>query len=191
MKIAKRVITFILTVVILTSCCFTNIVVAADLEGARPSRILPVTFSGPSTKLYFCPDDPDEGSFCFTKITNFGEDDFTTDLESATQAYNPYYGNSAGVSVDVYVYAQAELEFSDGSLDYAYHETTEENGRFARARAFGRNVMPDMAYITDFSSMHFAKITLNYPDESDPSGYSEYEYCVGDIMYVINYDETN
>lgn len=139
MKNFKRIISFVMAMIIFTSFCCINS--SAYFE-----------------KIYFDDYDSDYGqtnkSFAFLSITNYGEEDYETDLEVATQAYNHEF-NAGNYNFTVHVYAKAYMLFNNyliTSIEGEYNAGSDE--RMARIRLFGRNEMDGEHYLLEVESYH-------------------------------------
>ena len=139
MKNFKRIISFAMAMIICASYCM-------------------VSTSALTAKYYF--DDYDSAygqsnkSFALLSISNYGEEDYETDLEVATQAYNHEF-NAGNYNFTVHVYAQAYMLFNNyliTSIEGEYNAGSDE--RMARIRLFGRNEMDGEHYLLEVESYH-------------------------------------
>ena len=171
---------------ILTSFLAFNSSALTEVEfmGVFPSEVVTEEFVSNPAKVFF-----DSESFAAVSVTNFGYENYRTNLRASTQAYNPNSTTSSEIQTTLFIYAELEVEFSDGTTDQINHEEIIENGAWGRAVAVGNSIMPGNAYITGFDSFHFARVYEVSIDESNPDGYVENIYCLGDIMYHITYSE--
>lgn len=130
-------------------------------------------------KIYFDDYDSDYGqtnkSFAFLSITNYGEEDYETDLEVATQAYNHEF-NAGNYNTTVYVYAKAYMMFNNHiitTVDGEYTAGSDE--RMARIRVFGRNAMDGEHYLLEVESYHEVKV-ISYFEDSNGEYYGVVVY---------------
>lgn len=139
----KRTFAFILAVITCMTFCFFGAYAASQKE-------------------YFNDYDSDYGesgkSFGLIKISNYGEEDFDTDLEVATQAYNHIYNQGGTATVEVT--ASAGILMSNhtwASIEDSYIAGSDE--RIARIRMFGDEVMDGEHYILEVYSTHDMIVT--------------------------------
>ena len=186
MKIVKRIITIVLAMSILTSFCVygTSALTSVGFNGVFPSNSIEAYFTRNPAKVFFS----DGVSFAAVRFTDSGEFDNTTDLRATTQAYNPNRNASTAVDTAVYIYAQVDVYFNTGSFLRTNHEEILYNNPWGRAIANGNDVMLDNAYVTDFDSLHFARVYEYYPEESAEDGIEENIYCIGDEIIYIQYN---
>lgn len=123
---------------------------------------IPMCFFGASAysqKEYFDDYDALYGesgkSFGLVSISNYGEADFRTDLEVATQAYNFEYYEDGICSTTVEVYAFVDVTLSDyTTVCTSDFYTAGSDEPIARIRLFGRELMDGEHYILGFTTSH-------------------------------------
>lgn len=186
MKIAKRIITIVLAISIFTSFCVYGVSALTEVGfmGVFPTDSIEAYFTQNPAKVFFS----DGVSFASVRFTDSGEFDNTTDLRATTQAYNPNRNASPAIDTTLYIYAQVDVYFNNGSSASTNYEEILENNPWGRAIANGNDVMLDNAYVTDFDSFHFARVYEYYPEESGEDGIEEYIYCIGDEIIYIQYN---
>ena len=166
MKNFKRIISFVMAMIICASYCM-------------------VSTSALTAKYYFDDYDSEYGqsnkSFALLSISNYGEEDYETDLEVATQAYNHEF-TDGNYNTTVYVYAQAIMLFNNHiitTVDGAYTAGSDE--RMARIRVFGRNAMDGEHYLLEVESYHEVQVIRHFEDaEGEHYGIVVYE----DSVYI-------
>lgn len=163
MKNFKRIISFVMAMIIFTSFCCIN-------------------SSAYFSKVYFADYDSAYGqtnkSFAFLSIDNYGQEDYETDLEVTTQAYNHEF-NAGNYNTTVYVYAKAYMMFNNHlvtTVDDAYYAGSDE--RMARIRVFGRYEMDGEHYLIDVASDHAVVVRSYFVDDN------------GDRHWTVIYENT-
>lgn len=186
MKIAKRIFAIVIAMSILTSFCVYNAFALTEVGfvGVFPTDSIEAYFVDNPAKVFFA----DNVSFASIKFTDSGELDSTTDLRATTQAYNPNRNATPAIDTTLYIYAQLDIDFSNGTFMRTNHDEILENNPWGRAIAFGNDVMPENAYVTDFAGLHFARVYEYYPEESAEDGITENIYCIGNQIINIQYN---
>ena len=186
MKIAKGIITVAIAMSILMSCGMVNAnaITEVGYAGVMPNDTVVVEFSDSPTRSYF-----DSESFAVTSVTNFGYEDYRTNLKTTTQAYNPNYAVPPTIDTTLYLYTALNIGLSDDTGRATYAETIFSNEPWGRAICFGNNLMPGNAYLTQFLTIHFARVYEYTSEESAPDGIAENMYCIGDKLIHMRYFE--
>ena len=186
MKIAKRAITILLAISILFSFCMVNAnaITEVGFNGVFPQDDPIVEdFTNNPAKVFYS----DGRSFAAVQFSDSGEFDHTTDLRATTQVYNPNHNASPAIDTTIYMYASLTAGFSDDTGREIHAEYISENEPWGRAIALGNRIMPENAYVTQFLTLHFARVYEYYEEDSAPDGIEENIYCIDDQYIHIRY----
>ena len=152
---------------ILTSFLAFNSSALTEVEfmGVFPSEVVTEEFVSNPAKIFF-----DSESFAAVSVTNFGYENYRTNLRATTQAYNSNYTIPTSLSTTIYMYVEVEMEFSNSTSNQTNAEYISINEPWGRAVVLGNNIMPGDAAIVGFNTFHFARVYEYHPEESEPDG---------------------